>query len=232
MIEEQSTKLSRRAFLEAGSAVLAVAGVPMAQAQQPNIQHPSEHPMKPATKGPLFVSFVAGPTGLWKVEHVNALVGESLPMAERLEVIESPTLQSSLFGGWALRGVTSNTRYSTQAEVHTMRSVQEGLGRPQAKRAALIPIRKSEAWWALAQDERRAIFEEQSHHIGMSVEYLPRIARRLHHSRELAEPFDFLTWFEYAPEHSDAFEDLVQKLRASKEWTYVDREVDIRLSRT
>jgi hypothetical protein len=45
-------------------------------------------------------------------------------------------------------------------------------------------------------------------------------------------PFDFLTWFEYAPEHSDAFEDLVRKLRASKEWTYVDREVDIRLSRT
>jgi hypothetical protein len=41
------------------------------------------------------------------------------------------------------------------------------------------------------------------------MEYLPTIARRLHHSRELGEPFDFLTWFEYAPEHNQAFEELV-----------------------
>src|SRR5438477_5729245 len=27
------------------------------------------------------------------------------------------------------------------------------------------PIRKSAAWWALAQDERRAVLEERSHHI-------------------------------------------------------------------
>jgi hypothetical protein len=40
------------------------------------------------------------------------------------------------------------------------------------------------------------------------MEYLPAVARRLHHSRELGEPFDFLTWFEYAPEHADAFEEL------------------------
>ena len=65
----------------------------------------------------------------------------------------------------------------------------------------------------------------------MSIELLPRISRRLHHSRELAEPFDFLTWFEYAPEHAVAFEDLVNKLRATREWAYVDREVDIRLTR-
>jgi hypothetical protein len=65
----------------------------------------------------------------------------------------------------------------------------------------------------------------------MGIEYLPQIARRLYHSRELAEPFDFLTWFEYAPQHSDAFEELVRRLRATREWTYVNREVDIRLSR-
>jgi hypothetical protein len=50
------------------------------------------------------------------------------------------------------------------------------------------------------------------------MEYLPTIARRLHHSRELGEPFDFLTWFEYAPEHNQAFEELVVKLRATEEW--------------
>ena len=45
------------------------------------------------------------------------------------------------------------------------------------------------------------------------------------------EPFDFLTWFEFAPSDSQAFDKLVAELRASEEWTYVDREVDIRLVR-
>ena len=88
---------------------------------------------------------------------------------------------------------------------------------------------KSEAWWALAQDERRAIFEESSRHIAIGLEYLPAVARRLHHSRELGEPFDFLTWFEYAPHDTDAFEELVRRLRATEEWRYVEREVDVRL---
>ncbi|MCP5809994.1 chlorite dismutase family protein, partial [Klebsiella pneumoniae] len=89
-----------------------------------------------------------------------------------------------------------------------------------ATRAALIPIRKTQAWWDLAQDERRAIFEERSRHIGIGLDYLPAVARRLHHARELGEPFDFLTWFEYAPEHAGAFEDMVDKLRRTEEWRY------------
>lgn len=63
----------------------------------------------------------------------------------------------------------------------------------------------------------------------MSMEYLPAIARRLYHSRDLGESFDFLTWFEFAPEHEAAFDTLVAKLRASREWEFVDREIDIRL---
>ncbi len=105
------------------------------------------------------------------------------------------------------------------------------LGRPEATRAALIPIRKADAWWSLAQDERRTIFEERSGHIAKSLRYLPAIARRLHHARDLGEPFDFLTWFEYAPDHADAFDGLLAELRASEEWRYVEREVDIRLVR-
>jgi hypothetical protein len=82
----------------------------------------------------------------------------------------------------------------------------------------------------MAQDERRAVLEEYSHHIAIGLRYLPNVARRLHHKRELGEAFDFLTWFEYAPEDSAAFEELVQYLRATPEWQFVDREVDIRLS--
>ena len=65
----------------------------------------------------------------------------------------------------------------------------------------------------------------------LGLQYLPAVARQLYHCRDLGEPFDFLTWFEYAPEHAAAFEELVAALRATAEWTYVEREVDIRLER-
>ena len=63
------------------------------------------------------------------------------------------------------------------------------------------------------------------------MKYLPAIARRLHHCRDIGgnEPFDFITWFEFAPADTAAFDELVAALRASPEWQYVDREIDIRL---
>ncbi len=132
---------------------------------------------------------------------------------------------------WSLRGVTSNTRYAVRAEVGQLTQLQPVLSRPQATQAALIPIRKSPEWRALPQDERRAIFEDQSRHIALGVARLPAIARRLYHGRDLGEPFDFLTWFEFDPLHSADFEELVAELRSTAEWEYVDREVDVRLSR-
>lgn len=181
---------------------------------------------------PLLVTFVGCTAGLWQVDRVSPVIGEALPIAARLAVLEGAGAVPPPEAAWALRGVTSNPRYTNRAEVNALGAVEQGLLRPQATRAALIPIRKTEAWWALAQDERRAILEEQSRHIGIGIEYLPAVARRLHHSRELGEPFDFLTWFEYAPEHLADFEELVDRLRQTAEWSYVDREVDVRLSRT
>ena len=77
------------------------------------------------------------------------------------------------------------------------------------------------------------MFEEQSGHVKIGLQYLPAIARRLHHCRDVgeSEPFDFLTWFEYAPADEAAFNRLVDELRATREWQYVDREIDIRLVR-
>ena len=72
----------------------------------------------------------------------------------------------------------------------------------------------------MTQNERRRIFEDKSRHIADSLKYLPAIARQLYHARDLGEPFDFLTWFEYAPEHAEEFEDLVGSLRDSEEWSY------------
>jgi len=174
-------------------------------------------------------TYLAGTTGPWRIDTITSVVGQTLPAAKRLDISEAPVIHQAADTVWALRGVTSNIRYSTRAELTVLAKRQEGLGRPQCTRGALIPLRKAESWWALAQDERRALLAES--HITIGLDYLPAVARRLHHSRDLGEPFDFLTWFEYAPEDSEQFEDLLGRLRNTAEWSHVDREVDVRLSR-
>lgn len=174
-------------------------------------------------------TFVGGTVGTWRVVRLVAVCGDSLPSVERLDVHDGVAPSAS--GGWALRGVASHARYVERHEKDRLDAASPPLGRAEATCARLIAIRKSPAWWALPQDERRAIFEARSHHIADSMAYLPRIARRLYHARDLGEPFDFLTWFELAPEHAQAFDDLVGMLRSREEWSFVDREVDLRLER-
>lgn len=180
--------------------------------------------------GRLF-SFVGGAVGAWKVTGITPVTGDPLPAAERLDIVAGAAALPA--AGWSLQGIVSNERYVTRPEKTDLAARQEGLGRSASTRASLIPIRKTAAWWALTQDERRDILEEKSRHIQVGLRYLPAIARKLHHCRDLGgpQPFDFLTWFEFAPGDSAAFDDLLAALRSSLEWSYVDREVDIRLSR-
>ncbi len=180
---------------------------------------------------PLLSTFAAGAVGEWRIIRVDAVRGQGLAVAERLAVLEGATLSVPVGTVWLLRGVTSNTRYTTRAEDGALAASQPELGRAEATQAALIPIRKTDKWWSLAQDERRSIFEERSQHISTGLKYLPAVARRLHHCRDLGEPFDFLTWFEHAPEYTGTFEELLDRLRETEEWSYVEREVDIRLTR-
>lgn len=159
------------------------------------------------------------------------LRGDGLAEVQRVDMLEGASVPAGGSAVWVLRGATGHERYVTRTEHQSLAERQAPLGRPHATRAALIPVRKSEAWWDLSQDERRAIFEERTRHIGIGLEYLPRIARRLLHCRELGEPFDFLTWFEYGADDVAAFDELVARLRGTEEWRYVEREVDIRLTR-
>jgi hypothetical protein len=182
---------------------------------------------------PLLVSFVGGDRGPWRVTRLDAVAGSGLASVPHLQVVEGDGAEGAgaVAGTWRLQGVTSNERYVERPERDALVARQEGLGRREATCAALIPIRKSDAWWDLTQDERRHVLERRSAHIATGLQYLPGVARRLHHSRDLGEEFDFLTWFEYAPTHAAAFEELVDRLRATPEWAYVEREVDIRLVR-
>ena len=188
---------------------------------------------KEAALNPRLFSFIGGKAGGWRVVETKPVTGAILPAVPRLDLVAGSVSRPLDVATWTLHGVTSNTRYVTEAEKKLLSSKQASLGRTDATRAAMIPIRKSAAWWDLTQEERRKIFEDSSHHTQTGLKYLPDIARRLHHCRDLEndEPFDFITWFDYAPQHSQAFEDLVGKLRETEEWKFVEREVDIRLVR-
>ena len=178
-----------------------------------------------------FFSFVGGHDGNWRVTKMASVIGESLESVDRVEVVEQRIEVLPAGAKWILRGVTSFERYVTSREHQQLFSAQPPLNRAEATCAALIPIKKLESWWQLSQDDRRRVFEEQSAHIATGLKYLPAIARRLHHGYELGEPFDFLTWFEYAARDLTAFEELVAELRRTEEWRYVSREVDVRLER-
>ncbi len=182
----------------------------------------------------MFTIFRGGQSGGWRVTSFLAVKGEPLTPAPGISVAHSESITFPLLPSrtsWRLAGVATHLRYVERTEKAQLEKAQAPLGRPEASCAALIPIRKSQAWWEMTQNERRRIFEDKSRHIADSLKYLPAIARQLYHSRDFGEPFDFLAWFEYAPEHADMFEDLVGMLRDTEEWTYVEREVDLRLAR-
>ena len=131
------------------------------------------------TPNPRLFSFVGGNDGPWKVTTAPAIIGEALPAVERLKIAAGNIAAPPAGAAWVLHGATSNERYVTRPEKEQLLARQQGLGRPEADCAVLIPIKKNAKWWALTEDERRQIFEAQSHHTQIGLEYLPAIARRL-----------------------------------------------------
>ena len=75
------------------------------------------------------------------------------------------------------------------------------------------------------------MFEETSKHNTIGMKALPAIARRLHHCRDLEAQaeFDFITLFDFAPEHEAVFNQLLAELRTTEEWGFISSEVEIRL---
>lgn len=188
---------------------------------------------KPMNANHRLYSFIGGETGIWRATSQRTVSGEGLAGIGGLTIVSGNAADMYEGAKWILQGVTSNERYVTRKEKETLLAKQQGLGRSDSNCGVLIPIRKNSTWWSLTQDERRHIFEGESRHNAIGLEYLPAIARRLHHCRDLPEsqPFDFLTWFEFAEEHTEQFNKLLERLRASKEWGYVDREQEFRFRR-
>ena len=77
------------------------------------------------------------------------MVGDGLPHVSRLDVVSKTRTPAG--AAWFLAGVSGHARYVERREKTMLDAASPPLGRPEATRAALIPIRKSGAWWALPQ---------------------------------------------------------------------------------
>jgi hypothetical protein len=130
---------------------------------------------------------------------------------------------------------------STQHLVYTSAATRAELTQisraPSGPVAVLIPIRKSAAWWALAQDERQAHFTsgQRPGHTALGRSFAARIYRRLYHARYLpGSAWDFLTYFEFPEAETAAFRELLALLRdpeLNPEWAYVEREQELWLQK-
>src|SRR5689334_14895474 len=103
----------------------------------------------------IFTTFRGGQSGAWRVLSQAAVKGAGLLRTPALSVVHSSSIALPILPSqtsWRLAGVASHVRYVERAEKERLLSVQAGLGRPEAICAALIPIRKSAAWWDLTQE--------------------------------------------------------------------------------
>ena len=91
---------------------------------------------------------------------------------------------------------------------------------PVATFIAKIPIRESAAWWDLPPDIGARSLKKHP----TTPPSAWNICRPSLGNCTIAA-----NWFEYAPDYEAAFDDLLTRLRATPEWAFVEREVDIRL---
>jgi chlorite dismutase len=149
---------------------------------------------------------------LWRVES-----------AGRLPVPDAPFI-----------GATTHVVYTDSATRSELAQISAAESGPVA---VLIPIRKNAEWWALAREQRQAYVMDgaPNGHIAIGRRYAARIYRRLYQARYLpGSEWDFLTYFEFPPGEIQAFSELVAELRdpdRNPEWAFVDREVEIWMTR-
>lgn len=99
--------------------------------------------MNSSTPNTPLVTFVGGESGTWLIDRIDVLAGDPIGKAKRLDIKSGDFNTSQNI--WALRGAISHTRYTTREESLKLSAKQPVLGRAEATRAALIPIRKSAA---------------------------------------------------------------------------------------
>ncbi len=167
----------------------------------------------------------------YSVREVVAIRGDTLSSIAPASTFVRIESASELVSGGELAGVTQHVVYTNADQRHELAAIS---ATPSGPCAVLIPIKKSDAWWSLAQDERYARFHglpSARGHYDVGSAYAARIFRRLYHARYLpGSVWDFLTYFEFPEREAPAFRALLAELRdpaQNPEWEYVEREVEV-----
>jgi hypothetical protein len=157
----------------------------------------------------------------------------SLPPAAGWVRLESESALSAPSAGFS--GVTQHVAYTDAAARQSLAAISAS---PSGPCAVLIPIKKSAAWWALAQDERLRRFHGNAvapGHDTIGRAYAARIFRRLYHARYFpGSRWDFLTYFEFPVSETAAFQALLSELRdpsQNPEWEWVEAELELWLTK-
>jgi hypothetical protein len=174
----------------------------------------------------------------YRVDAVDRRLGAPVRLLERgasLLRVEAPAPLSPLGRGFAAEGVVQHLNYTDADKRRQLAAISAG---ERGARAVLIPIAKSDAWWALAQDERARFFRrapDRPGHVEIGTRYAPSIFRRLYQARYLpGSSWDFLTYFELADEDIAPFRQMLAELRdptLNPEWSFVERETEIWLTK-
>jgi hypothetical protein len=166
--------------------------------------------------------------------RAGAAVADLAPGATLVRV-EGPGPRLPLGRGFRAVGVVQHVLYTGAERRKELAAVSTGERGP---RAVLIPIAKSDAWWALAQDEREAFFRRASDrpgHVEIGAHYAGSIFRRLYQARyQPGSQWDFLTYFELTDGDAGTFRELLAALRdpgLNPEWGFVERETEIWMTR-
>jgi hypothetical protein len=195
------------------------------------------HPTAPAAPR-VFVQFWQDhqpadvPDAEYAIDDVRVVSGEPLdPLDAARPLYRRHFGQEIGVAPRALIGSTQHVVYTDARDKTHLGSISATESGP---RAVLIPIAKSDAWWALAQDERLACFRGAggpSGHLSVGTPYAARIYRRLYHARYLpGSSWDFLTYFEFPDDATASFQRLLDELRdpaKNPEWAYVRRETEV-----
>lgn len=175
--------------------------------------------------------YVGGSTGSWRVDQIKTFSGPELASVTHLEIVGGHMDRVPQGATWVLPGVVSSTRYIAREEPRRLEPSNAFTSEARTPSAALVLIRKSEEWWNLAGETRQDIIEARSRQIDARLRRRQPFARRLTLQRDASHAFDFLTWFEFDAKDATLIDELSRAIRATDEWNYVEREIEIRLSK-
>jgi hypothetical protein len=173
--------------------------------------------------------YIGGTTGSWRVSTIASISGMPLPPVTHIDIAHGALDRAPAGANWVLHCIASNTRFVTREEPRRLPSDPPRMGRFSESCAALVLVRKSRGWWNLGLSEQQQMLEVPSRNIRGRLSFLPAMMRRMQYRTNVREPFDFVTWFEYAPQDASIFDDLVTAMRSSEDWHYVEREIVIKM---